>query len=429
MTKTVRWMLCAAAVALVFGACSDDGSEPATVEILVQGDPQEMAAYEDLVAAFADTEPDIAVDLIQASDRSDQMARLSTSFSAGNPPDLFLMNYRFVGQFASRDTLVPLDELMEESEEISVDDFFPAATEAFRFDGDLVCLPQNLSSLVVYYNTDLFAEQGVSLPQDGWQWMDMVEKAKALTIDHDGDGVMDQYGLGVEGSQIIRLAPFVWSAGAELLDDQEHPTRFTLDTPEARVALGNFFSLRTVHGVIPTEEEVESEDDESRFLNGRTAMLMESRRVVPTLREITDFSWDVASLPLFDVPAGILHSDGYCMTAEGGDQEAAWRFLEFALSEQGAEIMAQTGRTVPSRISIAESDVFLDPDSAPANSQIFLEAGPSLRAVPHISTWPEIEAAVAPILETAMYDEIPPEQINEQLNLVTSDLFARAGDD
>ena len=89
---------------------------------------------------------------------------------------------------------------------------------------------------------------------------------------YDGDGNVDQYGLGVEPS-IIRIAPFVWSNGGELVDDLEQPTRFSLDSPEADEALRQFFDLRGLHIVVPTEEEVESEDDETRFLNGRSAMV------------------------------------------------------------------------------------------------------------------------------------------------------------
>jgi outer membrane protein TolC len=48
------------------------------------------------------------------------------------------------------------------------------------------------------------------------------------------------YGLGVEPA-IIRFAPFVWSNRAELVDDEEHPTRFTLDSPAAMSALEQFF--------------------------------------------------------------------------------------------------------------------------------------------------------------------------------------------
>ena len=58
-----------------------------------------------------------------------------------------------------------------------------------------------------------------------------------------------------------------------------------------------FFDLRREHLVIPTEQEVEAEDDETRFPNGRVAMVLSSRRATPTFRTITAFDWDVAPLP------------------------------------------------------------------------------------------------------------------------------------
>ena len=103
------------------------------------------------------------------------------------------------------------------------------------------------------------------------------------------------YGLGVEPT-IIRFAPFVWSNRGELVDDDENPTRFTLDSAASKSALQQFFELRTLHGVVPPDVEVEAEDDETRFLNGRMGMLLESRRLVPALREAATFDWDVAAL-------------------------------------------------------------------------------------------------------------------------------------
>jgi multiple sugar transport system substrate-binding protein len=253
----------------------------------------------------------------------------------------------------------------------------------------------------------------------------MVQRALALTEDTDGDGNVDRYGLGVEPS-LIRIAPFVWSNGGEIVDDEDAPTRFTLDTPEALDAMTKFFSLRQLHLVVPTEEEIESEDDESRFQNGRTAMVLSSRRSTPAFRTITDFDWDVAPLPVLKEPAGILHSDAYCMTKASGDKEAAWRFMEFALGPEGQRITAESGRTVPSLKEIASSEAFLDPNAKPANSRVFLDTIPVIRRVPNVSTWPEIEDASGGILEGGLYEGVPPEEVARQLDAATREIFARA---
>ena len=405
-------------------SCSGDEAS-GEIRFLVFGEPAELHAFRNVVSEFRKVEPDITVTLVEASDRDDLIARLSTSFAGGQAPDLFLINYRFFGQFAVRGVLEPIEERLGGSDAFDEDDFYVNALDAFRVDGELVCLPQNISSLVVYYNRDLFREARVAEPRPGWTWNEMVETAIRLTRDTNGDGNVDVYGLGVEPT-LIRIAPFVWSNGGELVDDDERPTRFALDSRAAREALQKFFDLRQLHIVVPTEEEIESEDDESRFLNGRTAMVLSSRRATPTFRTITDFDWDVAALPRHREPAGILHSDAYCLTRASKEKDAAWRFMEFALGPEGQRITARTGRTVPSLIEISRSKAFLDPTGKPASSRVFLDTIPFIRRVPNISTWPEIEDASEGILEGGLYESVPVGEVTRQLEARTREMFARA---
>ena len=147
---------------------------------MVFGDPEEIQAYRDVIAEYKNQQPDVNVKLIEASDRDDLIARLGTSFSGGTPPDLFLLNYRFYGQFAARDVLEPIESRVDDSKVFEQEDFYEQAMNAFRFNGTLTCLPQNISSLVVYYNKDLFKAAGVAEPKEGWTWNDMVAAAKKL---------------------------------------------------------------------------------------------------------------------------------------------------------------------------------------------------------------------------------------------------------
>jgi multiple sugar transport system substrate-binding protein len=420
-----------AVCALVLAGCAGEGSSRSggdlsgEVSFMVFGDPEEIQAYRDVIAAYENEQPDVEVKLIEASDREDLIARLSTSFAGGTPPDLFLLNYRFYGQFAARGVLEPIEERVDDSDLFQQEDFYEPALDAFRFDGTLTCLPQNISSLVVYYNKDLFKAAGVSEPKSGWRWDDMVAAAKKLTKDSDADGQAEVYGLGVEPS-LIRIAPFVWSNGGELVEEADGPTHFALDTPEAEEALERFLQLRVVEKVVPSEEEVRAEDDETRFQNGRMAMVLSSRRSTPTFRTIQDFDWDIAALPQHKEQAGILHSDAYCMTKASENKDAAWSFMEFALGPEGAPVVAKSGRTVPSLRSVAESDAFLDPTAKPASSRVFLDTIPVIRQVPSISTWPEIEDASEQILEEGFYRGEGAPAVVGELRTATDSIFARA---
>jgi hypothetical protein len=133
--------------------------------------------------------------------------------------------------------------------------------------------------------------RNVSYPQDSWNWDDFLATAKAMTRDVDGDGAIDQYGLSVD-PMIIRAAPFVWQNGGELVFNPSAPTRLSLDKPEAKEALQWFIDLQLVHHVVPPLEEAKSEDPETRFLNGRAAMYIDSRRFANYARERElDWTW------------------------------------------------------------------------------------------------------------------------------------------
>jgi multiple sugar transport system substrate-binding protein len=386
------------------------GGEPAgRVRFMVFGDPAEKVAYETLVAAFEERRPAIDVELQHIPSQADYRQRLGADFAAGTPADVVLINYRRYAPFAARGALEPLGPYLDRSELISPEAFYAEALGPFTWEGTLICIPQNLSSLVVYYNKDLFDQAGLPYPADSWTWDEFVATAKALTRDLDGDGASDQYGLGTV-VEAIRVAPFIWQSGGALVDDEANPTRLALDTPEAKAGFQWFVDLQLRHRVVPDAAAEEAEDSESRFLNGRSAMLLNSRRGVPTYREIEGFDWDVAPLPRGAEPATVLHADAYCLPAVSGNKPAAWAFIEFANSSEGQAIIARTGRTVPSLKAVAESTAFLDPQAKPRRSKVFLDVIPQTRAVPVLAAWPEIEEALTTELQRAFYGQVSVEE-------------------
>ncbi len=418
----------AAVLAALLAACgsssssprlSTEGEGPTSIRLTLFGDPVETAGYQTMVDEFMETNPDVTVTLAPVAKQDDLLAKLTTEFAAGDPPDVFLVNFRKYGQFASEGVLAPVQPYLDESTEISAEEFTQTSFDAFRFDGEeLTCMPQNLSSLVVYYNEDLFADAGQEVPQPGWTWTDFLAVAEALTVPSQ-----DVYGLGVEPS-LIRVAPFVWSNGGEVVDDQVAPTRLDLDEPDAREALDFFLDLQLQHGVVPDDAAEQAQESEARFLDGRLAMYMNSRRSVPTLRTIEDFTWDVAPVPVAPggEPVTMLHADAYCLAADG-EADAAWRLVEFAMGERGQEILAETGRTVPSRLDVQAGEAFLDPSRPPEHAEVFVENGDIVRATPHTASWSRVEKQADSVLEDIFYGRIPREEGLELLQSTTTPLF------
>ena len=107
------------------------------------------------------------------------------------------------------------------------------------------------------------------------------------------------------------------------------------------------------HHVVSTQVENASEQDQTRFLFNTLGMWLLSRRVVPALRTVSGFTWDVAPLPVGKQQAGILHTDAYCISKASKNKDLAWKFVEYANGPVGQVIAAKTGRTVPSLKSVA----------------------------------------------------------------------------
>lgn len=378
----------------VMTACNQSPAESesaTTVTFMIFGDPAEQAAFQSVVDGFHATTSEVRVEMIKMPDKFDYMARLTSDFAAGAPPDVFLLNYRRMAQFYNRGALEPLGARLDASSKLSEDQYYTIALDAFRdTTGTLICIPQNISSQVVYYNSDLFDAANLPYPDPNWTWQEFRQTAIALTQPDDNqDGEPDQYGLGLE-PRLIRVASFIWQNGGELLDNPLEPTRLTLDSPEAIEAIDFMMSL-SADNVVPNQsaEAIQSHGD--RFISSNVAMYVNSRRIVPVLREVVQFNWDVAPLPQGKQPATVLHSDGYCLASDSKVKEAAWAFIEFAMGEEGQKLASKLGRTVPSLKHVAKSDAFLDPTQPPTNAQIWLDVAPYLRILPRLENWVAIE--------------------------------------
>lgn len=417
--------LCAVACLAVAGCDSGDdpgptsppGADPVEITLQVSGEPEETAVYRTLAAEYQKTNDDAVVQVVEVPDGDEHLAKLATSFAGGTPPDVFLINYREYAQFAVRDAVAPIEDLLLDNG-LDLSEYYPQSLDAFTLDGTLQCMPQNISSLVVYYNTNLFRRAGIEPPREGWSFDEFEAAARELT-----SGGVD--GLGVD-PQVIRLAPFVWSNGGEITDDPDAPARFTFDDPAAREVVEAFARLARDE-VVPTPDELAAQDLETRFMKGRVAMLLSSRRDTPVFREVTDFAWDVLPLPAFEEPASILHSDALCVAAESDAVEEAGAFVAYAMGEEGQTLTALSGRTVPSMQKVAESAAFLDPSQRPAHSEVWLEAIPHIRNTPVISTWPEIEAVSEELLTRLFYEEgFTVDDFLRELDAQTTPLFEEA---
>ena len=342
------------------------------------------------IVEFEQRNPNIKVKRINPGDSGQYFTKLQTMMAAGEPPDIFYMDFARMAPFAEAGQLEELDDYFAAESEPDVedplvlDDFFTPAVDAFRLQngkmglGPLFGVPKDFTTVGIYWNRDLFDQAGAQHPTPDWTWDDFVaagRKVHALE--------------GITGAELVTwpfvLRGYLWSRGASVVNDQGDFEALTLSAPESLQALQDLRDWRFGQDAFLARSEAEGIDPGSLFLSGRIGMVGPfGRWVVPSYRSIEDFSWDFAPLPQGKSRANVLATIAWSMSSNSKHPDASWKLLKWLTGEQSQSVQSGLGLAIPTLKSVAQSDAFLNGSLAPANDQGFLDAIDVARVPP----WP-----------------------------------------
>ena len=287
-------------------------------------------------------------------------------------------------------------------------------------------MPQNVSSLVVYYNVDLF--------EDG-------RRAAARSrldlgrLPGRGQGSSPATGATASASEANtdppRAVRLVRRRRAGRRPDATRPrSRWTRPEP-ATASTSSSTCRRCTASCRPRPRS--SRGRARRASSTATlGMYLNSRASVPTLRTIEGFEWDVAPMPVAPggEPASILHGDAYCMSRgldRAGRDLAVRRVRE--LASRARPILAESGRTVPSRTrrgGVGGVPATRRPAARPRRCSSTRIA--TLRAVPHTATWSQVEGEADEIIRgDVLRPGRPRGRASSSSSDVTGPLFGAAG--
>jgi multiple sugar transport system substrate-binding protein len=183
---------------------------------------EDVPNYEKLNAAFQEAYPGLKVNLGLLPGGQDYFEKLNTLLAAGSPPDVFDMWEGYVQPYASRGALLNLDPFFEDDEFVSLDDLIPTAREAGSWKGNVYAFGSGVmpGPASLYYNPDHFDAAGMRYPNSDWTWDEMRTAAKQLTLDTNGDGEPEQWGLTFENWFVTWLY-WIWSNGGDVFNKDE----------------------------------------------------------------------------------------------------------------------------------------------------------------------------------------------------------------
>jgi multiple sugar transport system substrate-binding protein len=312
--------------------------------------PVEETLMRSLVDAFAERHPDLPVHYEPIT--ANYMDKLLLMLGTRTAPDIVMLEAFWVPWLAAYDVLRPLDGFIARDADFAVEDFEPALLAPFRRDGRLYGLPKDYSTLVLYYDPEMFAAAGLAGPPKTWD--EFADDARRLTRDTDGDGMTDRYGYS-HAEALEYSLPFVWQNRGEYIDAQG---RVAFTEPAFVEALAFLRQLKADgSAVLPTD--VGAAWNMDAFGRRRVAMAISGLWAVNFMRETyAQVSYRVAPLPVGRQAASVAFVVGYAIPKHSRHPEQAWRVLRYLTGPEGQRLWAEANVGLPPRRAIARRPEF-----------------------------------------------------------------------
>ena len=141
--------------------------------------PDHLNTINAMVAAFEKVNPTIKVK-IQTASYNDYFTKLKTQVAANKAPDTFELNYENFVTYAEAGSLLNLNKVAKADKGFKKSVYYGKAYDVFASKGKQYGLPASYSTVVLFYNKDLFDSAGVAYPQTSWDWSDEATAAKLL---------------------------------------------------------------------------------------------------------------------------------------------------------------------------------------------------------------------------------------------------------
>jgi ABC-type glycerol-3-phosphate transport system substrate-binding protein len=345
---------------LVVG-CSTNTKDDKITFISLAWQEQTLNTHKSIVAEWNNLHKNKQVEYVQ-SNWSSIHDYLITSFETGDVPDVFHYESSTIIDFALRNNLADLDTLL--SQEFK-DDIHSAAWKSVKMeDGSISGAPFLLESMVIIYNKKHFREMGITPPsfENPWDWKNLREAAKRLTIRQDNNEKIERYGasIGLRNAANILLNLSV-GYGSDFFSNKGKSDVVKIDSIDMQFLNMIKEIIYQDSSISPTSVTQSGASTIPSFINEKYSMLIgigtwARQQLVENAPE--GFEWGV----LVPIKEKNQHQAANAQTLsipkKSDKQKDAAEFIEFFLSKSNMAELAKSDWMAPSRISLLKSNYF-----------------------------------------------------------------------
>lgn len=182
-------------------------------------EPQTIKAFNDIARRFEAKSPGVKIEA-EGLAWGDLEGKIMASLAAGDPPELSHGQPITCTALQSKGLLLPLDDVVKEIGEANI---WEQVRRVCNVGGKQYGLVHAAGTSLLIYRKDLAEKHGLKAPKT---WSDLVQAAKALTLDTNGDGRIDIYGISLPGDNLfinILLGELIKANGGQLFDKNNRP--------------------------------------------------------------------------------------------------------------------------------------------------------------------------------------------------------------
>lgn len=309
-------------------------------------DKHQLLVMEEIAEEYEKQNKNVTIEF-QLTPFGQYWTKLETSATGDSLPDIFWINGPNIVKYASNGIMLPLDKFIEE-DDVDLDLFPQGLVDLYTIDDQLYGMPKDWDTTALWFNKQIFDDNGVDYPTDDWTWDDLMDAARKL-IDKE-KGI---YGLnaGTDSQEILYNT--IPQAGGEVIS--EDMTKSGYDSPEAISGTQRWVDVIN-EGLSPTLEQQADTNGYEMFKAGKVAMIYAASWNIPVFleSELVRDDIDLVVMPLIKERAASIHGLANVISANTEHPEEAWDFVKYLAGKDANEIWAESGTIIPARMDVLD---------------------------------------------------------------------------
>lgn len=292
-----------------------------------------------LIQDFHAQHPDVNVKAVYSGNYDETRVRALSALRAGEPVQLSVLGALDTHDLVEQGLVEAFSDVaQDESSKQWLNGFYPALMANGSLEDKVWGIPFQRSTIVMFYNKDMFREAGLNPEQAPKTWDELVQTAQQLTTDK-------RYGLMIPstGYPYWMFQALALQNGRQLMNADG--TKVYFNDPKSVEALQFFHDLANKHKVSPSGT-IEWGTLRQAFVQGQTAMMWHTTGNLTAVKNEANFDFGVAMLPAKEKAASPTGGGNFYLFKGASDeqQRAALDFVRWMTApERAAQWSIATG--------------------------------------------------------------------------------------